>query len=202
VSSFLAGGVAGYAIAIPVGAIAILIVDTGLRRGFRVATAAGAGAATADLLYASLAVVAGAAVAAFLAPIEHWLRLAAVAALLGIGIWGVLGGLLASQETRTAPSGGALGTYLRFLGLTLLNPATVIYFAALILGLGPFGREPAERVLFVLGAFLASLSWQTLLAAVGSVAHRRLPVRLQASFSLLGNLTIIGLAVAIATDLT
>ena len=33
IPAFLAGAAAGYAIAIPVGAIAILILDTGIRRG-------------------------------------------------------------------------------------------------------------------------------------------------------------------------
>jgi hypothetical protein len=63
-SSFLAGVVAGYAIAIPVGAIAVLIVELGVRRGFRVAAAAGVGAGTADGLYAALAALGCAALAA------------------------------------------------------------------------------------------------------------------------------------------
>ena len=50
--AFLNGVVAGYGIAIPVGPIAILILELGLRRGFRIALSAGAGAASADLIYA------------------------------------------------------------------------------------------------------------------------------------------------------
>ena len=61
--AFITGVVAGYGIAIPVGAIAILIMEAGIRRGFRPAFFAGAGAATADFLYAALAVVGGAALA-------------------------------------------------------------------------------------------------------------------------------------------
>ena len=59
-SSFTAGAIAGYGIAIPVGAISILIVNTSLRCGFGVGFMAGAGAATVDLLYASLAMLAAA----------------------------------------------------------------------------------------------------------------------------------------------
>jgi hypothetical protein len=43
--AFITGVVAGYGIAIPVGAIAILIVEVGLKHGFRPAFFAGAGAA-------------------------------------------------------------------------------------------------------------------------------------------------------------
>lgn len=46
--SFVAGTVAGYGAAIPVGAAAILIIQTGIRSGFPPAASAGAGAATAD----------------------------------------------------------------------------------------------------------------------------------------------------------
>jgi hypothetical protein len=46
-------------IAIPVGPIAILIIELGIRRGFSVAFCAGAGAASADLVYVTLAALAG-----------------------------------------------------------------------------------------------------------------------------------------------
>ena len=60
-TAFLEGLAAGYGIAIPVGAVAILIVNTALSGGFRLGFMAGAGAATADLLYAGVAVLAGVA---------------------------------------------------------------------------------------------------------------------------------------------
>ena len=88
-SAFIAGVIAGYGIAIPVGAIAILIVETGLRRGFRAAFAAGAGAATADLVYASLAALAGQGLAAALAPYAAGLRLVSAGVLIVLGGWGV-----------------------------------------------------------------------------------------------------------------
>ena len=51
------------------------------------------------------------------------------------------------------------------------------------------------------GAFLASLSWQTSLAAVGAVAHHRLSPRFQVGISLLGNAVIVGFAVVLASGL-
>jgi hypothetical protein len=51
--SFWDGVLAGYGIAIPVGAIAVLIIDVSIRRGLAIGMQAGAGAATADLIYAS-----------------------------------------------------------------------------------------------------------------------------------------------------
>lgn len=203
VTSFLAGAIAGWAIAIPVGAIAVLIVEIGIRRGFRVAAAAGAGAASADGIYAALAAAGGTALAAFLQPAERPLRVVAIGALLGIGLRGLA---LMTIAPRGVPGSAAMPvravrTYLRFLGLTLLNPATVIYFAALILALPDLGRRPGERAAFVAGAFLASLSWQILLAAISGLAHHRLPQRFQVGISVLGNLVICGFAVLLALDL-
>ena len=39
VPAFVAGALAGWAIAIPVGAIAVLIMETGIRRGFQIGRA-------------------------------------------------------------------------------------------------------------------------------------------------------------------
>ena len=202
-ASFVAGAVAGYAIAIPVGAIAVLIVEIGIRRGFRTAAAAGAGAASADGLYAGLAAVGGAAIAGILEPLARPLKVIAIGALLGIGLRGLILMLLGPRGVagNAELPGRPIATYLRFLALTLLNPATIIYFAALILALPNLGRGPGERAAFVAGAFLASLSWQTTLAGVGAVAHHRLPPRFQVAISLLGNLVIVGFALLLARDL-
>jgi threonine/homoserine/homoserine lactone efflux protein len=202
-AAFLAGAAAGYAIAIPVGAIAILIVEAGLRRGFRVAAAAGAGAASADGLYATLAAAGGVAIAGLLDPVERPLKIVAVGVLAGIALRGLAVSFRSRGPLRSGSDFpvGTRGTYARFLGLTLLNPATVIYFAALIVGLPDLGREPAARAAFVAGAFLSSLSWQTTLAAIGSVAHHRLPPGFQVAFSVLGNLMILGFAAILAGSL-
>jgi threonine/homoserine/homoserine lactone efflux protein len=208
IAPFLAGAAAGYAIAIPVGAIAILILETGIRRGLRPALAAGAGAASADGIYAFVAMAFGAALVGVIAPIERPLRVVSVAVLVAIAARGLRSLRSTPGDVdvvpRTGPSearGSVARTYLQFLGLTLLNPATVVYFAALILGLPDVGVELDGRLAFVAGAFLSSLSWQSLLAVVGSVGHRRLSPRLRRATSVAGNLAILAFAAIIAAGL-
>jgi len=213
ITALLAGAAAGLGIAIPVGAIAILIVETGLRRGFRLAAAAGAGAATVDGVYALVAAAFGAALAAVLAPWERSLRALAVVVLVAIAVRGLLGlralsrslaadGAPIRPDVEAAERGGsAARTYGVFVAITLLNPVTVTYFAALILGLGATGTGAAEKAAFVAGAFLASLAWQTLLAAAGAFLHRRLSARLRAGVVLLGNTIILAFAIAIGAGL-
>jgi arginine exporter protein ArgO len=85
----IAGLLAGWGVAIPLGAIGVMIVDLGMRGGFRPAAAAAAGVAAADFLYAAVAAAAGAAVAQALAPHEHELRLAAAAVLAVVALAGL-----------------------------------------------------------------------------------------------------------------
>ncbi|HSJ84720.1 MAG TPA: LysE family transporter [Acidimicrobiia bacterium] len=196
--AFTTGVVAGYGIAIPVGAIAILIIEVGIRRGFRAAFFAGAGAATADLLYAALAAVGGAALAGAIESIGEPLRVVSGVVLALIAVFGIVRAVQPAEPTPTDyPRNGDLArTYGRFLGLTIINPTTVIYFAAVIIGLGVAeGMTPGDGAVFVAGAFLASLSWQTLLAVAAALAGRRLRPEWRAAVSVLGNLVILGFAI-------
>lgn len=199
--AFVAGVLAGLGVAIPVGAIAVLIIETALRHGFRIGWAAGAGAATVDGFYALLAALFGSVVAAYLAPWQNPLRLLAVAVLVTIA----LRGLLRLREGSAAPSAAdppsMRRAYLLITGLTLINPLTVAYFSALILGLPGIGDGLTGRLVFFVGAFLSSLAWQTLIAGVGAVLHHRASERLRRATSLLGSAIVLAFALRIVLDI-
>ncbi|WP_088991530.1 LysE family transporter [Micromonospora chokoriensis] len=179
--AFLAGLVAGYGVAIPVGAIAILILGLSARTSFRVGAAAALAVATADGLYAAVAALGGASLAGMIAPVAGPLRVVAAVVLLGLaahGLWRTW----AAHRSAAAPAaraGRGMGTpgraYAALLGLTLLNPATVLYFVALVLGRpDTTGAGLLPAALFVAGVFLASASWQLLIAGGGTVVGRAL----------------------------
>lgn len=176
--AFLAGLVAGYGVAIPVGAIAVLILGLSARTSFRVGAAGALGVATADGLYAAAAILGGAAVVGLVEPVSGPLRVTAAAVLLALAAHTAWRALRPRPVTAARPRRG-LDTppraFLGILALTLLNPATVVYFAALVLGRG--GAAAPTRwsaALFVLGAFLASASWQLLIAGGGTLIGRAL----------------------------
>jgi len=192
---------AGYGIAIPVGPIAILIIEVGIRRGFAVAFCAGAGAASADLIYATIAVAAGAFLVSILAPFSGILHVVSACGLILIGVWLLyreLGHLHTDRNHSALSSRGCPHTYIMILGLTLLNPVTVTYFTTLILGLKAASSDgPLSSLPFVVGAFLASFSWQTFLAGISGLAHRRFPPVLRTATFAVGNLMIIMMGIAI-----
>lgn len=199
--AFLTGVAAGYGIAIPVGAIAVLIMDLGIRRGFWPAFAAGAGTATADFLYAGLAVLGGTALAAVVDSIREPLRIVSGVVLAIIGVIGLMRSRKPPDSTLPDARRADLPrTYARFVALTVVNPTTTVYFAAVVIGLGVAGDLSAgEGALFVIGAFLASLSWQTLIASVGAFAGHRLSLRARRVVSVVGNLVIVAIALVILT---
>jgi len=199
-SAFLIGAVAGYAIAIPVGPIALLIVRTGLRRGFAVAAAAGAGTATVDLIYAILAVVVGSAVTSALASVVAPMRLAAAAVLIYLAARLLMRTRRSGAGLESTDDRSAARTYLLFLGLTLLNPATVAYFVTLAVGLPEIAQDAGSRIAFAVGAALASLSWQSVLAAIGAALHTRLTPRIELATTLLSAAILVGFAIKIAAD--
>jgi len=192
--------IAGYGIAVPIGPIAIIIMEFGVRRGLRVAFCAGLGAASADLIYATIASVAGTLLGEILAPFSSLIRVASALALITLGVWLFYHGIRSnrSAESERFASGTCPSAYGMVLGLTLLNPVTVTYFTSLILGLKMASAHSASNIaLFVAGAFFASLSWQSFLACVGGYAHKRLSNRLQSATYAVGNGLIVVLGIAI-----
>jgi threonine/homoserine/homoserine lactone efflux protein len=178
-----------------------------MRRGRVFGWAAGAGAATADLTYATLAALFGTALANLIAPIQVPLRWLSVAVLVAIAMRGIAG---AMGRARAAPGEPGLErldetsprrTYLTFVGLTIVNPATVIYFAALILGLPAVGAGGAEKLAFVVGAGAASFAWQLLIATGGSLLHHRVSARATEVLSLVGYGIVLFIAANIARGL-
>ncbi len=172
--ALISGLVAGYGVAIPVGAIGVLILGLSARTSLRIGAGAALGVATADGLYALVAVLGGAAVASVIAPIATPLRivagcvLIAIAIQIGVSAWRHHRDPDRSSTVFSSPARAFLGV----LGLTLLNPATVIYFAALVLG----HRAPTSwyGAVFAVAVFAASASWQLFLALSGSALGRHL----------------------------
>jgi arginine exporter protein ArgO len=193
-----AGALAGLGVALPLGAVGVLIVQEGITGGWRPASAAATGVALVDGAYAAVAVVAGAAVTAALAGLERGVQLVGAVVLLAVAVRGLL-------ALRTPPErGGQAGpvpkarVLRRFVALTAINPMTAVYFVVLTAGLGEVVTDPASRVAFAAGVLLASLAWQLTLAGAASLAGARLPSWLRVATSLAGYLLVVGYAVRLA----
>lgn len=168
-----------------------------MRCGFRCPACAGAGAATADLLHAIVAVFGGAALAATIDAMGRPFGVGSAAILACMAILGLVRSARPSEPVDSqVPGRREYGlTYAKFLGLTIVNPLTAIYFVAVVLGLDLVGSPtPGPAAMFVAGVFTASLAWQTFLAGVGAAAGRHLPTAFVRIARVTGNLLILGMA--------
>ncbi|GAA3190002.1 LysE family transporter [Dactylosporangium siamense] len=174
----LSGMLAGYGVAVPVGAIGALIAGLAARTGWRTGAGAALGVATADGIYAVVAVLGGAALAGLIEPISTPLRWIAATVLALLAIKTAVASLSHRHDAaRAHEADGRMsrpaGAYFALLGLTLLNPATIVYFGALVLGRrADDGLSPAGETVWVLAAFVASASWQLLIAGGGTLLGR------------------------------
>lgn len=176
----VAGLLAGYGIAMPVGGVATYLVALTARTSLRTGACAALGVATADGLYALVAAVGGTRLTHLLAPLMTPLRWASALVLLALAARGAITAVR-QHRGRTGVTGragtpvGPARAYAALLGITLLNPATVVYFAALVLGSpATASLSGPEQALFALAAFAASASWQLLLAGGGALLGRAL----------------------------
>ncbi|MFJ2769776.1 LysE family transporter [Streptomyces sp. NPDC087300] len=176
----VAGLLAGYGIAMPVGGVATYLVALTARTTLRTGACAALGVATADGLYALVATVGGTSLTHLLTPFMTPLRWASALVLLALAARGAVTAVR-QYRGRTAVTGrpdtpvGPGRAYAALLGITLLNPATVVYFAALVLGSpATTSLTGPEQALFALAAFAASASWQLLLAGGGALLGRAL----------------------------
>ncbi|MFE3577988.1 LysE family transporter [Streptomyces vinaceus] len=100
ISPALSGAVAGLGVAMPMGAMSVLLLQEAMRHR-RTAMAAAAGIATVDLAYAAAATALGPWVASHVTPVEAWIRLLSAAVLLWIA-----GHALYRSRTLRAPDPG------------------------------------------------------------------------------------------------
>jgi arginine exporter protein ArgO len=176
IAGLLAGLLAGFAVALPLGAIGSYLISLTARTSLRIGVAAALGVAVMDGLYALLAVLGGSAASAALRPLAAPLRWTSVGVLLLLAVRALV--------ATTRPAGGSaqppahprpIAVFGQFVALTAINPGTLISFTALVIGARLGSALPVEgRALFVLGTFAASASWQLVLAAAGAVLGRLL----------------------------
>lgn len=191
----LAGVLAGLGVAMPVGAIGVLILRESMLNGWRHGAAAAAGVATIDLLYCTLAVSVGAALAPV---IRSWGAVPTVIcglALIGLGVRQL------QQVRRNATSEPvevpSHAVYLRFVGLTAINPATLLYFLALAGVVTAAATSWLAPTVFVLGAGGASLAWQLVLAAVGSRLGVGIPQQVSLGLGWVASAVVIALGIGV-----
>ena len=182
-SAFITGLLAGVAAAVPIGAVAVLLLDVAHRRGFSRAAAGGLGIAGADTLFAAAAVLLAGAAARLLANWTLLVNIVSAVTLVVVALLAVRSYVTESRDARPGGNAHDLSesearsgwlTFAVFLRAALVHPVTLVFYLALTLGLTAGFDSWAAGAVFVAGVFIASAAWHVLLARVGS--RRKAPL--------------------------
>lgn len=200
-AALLSGSVAGLVLAAPLGAIGVLLVREGVTRGLRRGLPGAAAVASVDVLYCTAAVAAGSLAGPIIGNLTPWPQIIGGFAVIAVGVFGLVKSRRPKEpgiDQRTARSGpSSLRRYLVFVGLTALNPATLVYFAAIMTGLDQVTVSPSTSVAFIIGVGVASFGWQSLLVAAGAILRRSAGPSFQWWTTAIGNGLVIVLGVAL-----
>ncbi len=187
----------GISIAAPVGPIGVLCIQRTLKKGFSSGIVSGLGAATADLLYGSLAGFGALWLGNHLVQVQTPLRLVGGAVLILLGVRAFF-----QKEKQTATAGnsqGLAGDYLSTFLLTLTNPITIFSFAAVYGGLGLSAGETSTGLMavLVLGVFIGSIAWWLTLSGLVSLLRGRLKPSFYMRINKIAGLVLIGFGISL-----
>ena len=199
---FIAGALAGLALAIPLGPMAILLVSTTIKHGRKTGVFGALAMASVDLSYAAIVFAFGNVVIGFLTDWVFPLRVLGSLILLYVGVKIFVDARRSSKINSPDLSNSStskLKTYAKFFGLTVLNPATAFYF---------FGITPSVAVMsqgtgllsiayFAIGVFLGSIVWQLSLVVAANLTKSFTNAKVQHRIQYSGALLIVALAIGL-----
>jgi threonine/homoserine/homoserine lactone efflux protein len=192
-AALLTGLATGFAIAVQVGAISLLLIEVAIASGTGAAVAAGMGVATVDFAFGAVAAATGGAAGALLSEHEGAIRIVAATVLAGIAIHGLLTMRRTPGEGPERPAGGH---YARFIVLTAANPLTIASFAAVAAASAPEGL--AAALAFVAGVGAASAGWHLVLALAAGHARRWIEGGARRALAIGGRIAVLGIAAHLA----
>lgn len=201
---FLKAMLAGFAIAVPIGAIGAMCMRRGLQGRWIISLLTGFGAALADTALAAGALFGLALITHYLNENQGWLRLVGGAVLILIGAR-----MIYKRKVAVTAVQKPQPTDLRYwriwlrsvstgFGLTIINPATFIAFIGLFAALGILqGAQggPLDNWAVVAGVFTGSMLWWCILTATAFAARHTLPQGILTGINIVLGLLVVGLGV-------
>ncbi|MGE5498902.1 MAG: LysE family translocator [Syntrophothermus sp.] len=173
---FFKGALIGFVMAVPLGPIGILCIRKTLTEGRLRGLVIGFGAATADLLYGSIAAFGLTLVSDLLISQKIWIRLVGGALLLFLGVKTFL--KMPADPKFNIHSSSIIRSYLTTVFLTLTNPLAIFAFIAVFaaLGLG-YDLSNFSASALVAGVFLGSALWFFLLSSGVMLFRKKFEVK-------------------------
>ncbi len=201
--AFIRGLIAGFALAAPVGPVAVLCIRRALSTGRLHAFLAGLGAALADMIFGAAAGLGISVITTFV--LDHEQTIGIIGGLI-VFMVGVITFRTPVQQTEQSANAATVGRDITTtFSLAITNPATMIAAAGLFAAFTPVDmyKAPATAALLVSGVFLGSALWWLILSGVAGTfrdafVNRGLPHLNHIAGAIIG---LSGVGVLIATAL-
>jgi threonine/homoserine/homoserine lactone efflux protein len=169
---FFRGLILGFVIAAPVGPIGVLCVHRTLIKGKIHGLISGLGAATADAVYGFIAALGLTFISSFLIEQRLLLRVIGAVFLCGLGIRTFFS--KTAKKPGVVEGQGLAYNYGSTFFLTLMNPMTILVFAAIFAGLGITNSHHGFAGLLIVGVFAGSGLWWILLTNVAGLFRHKI----------------------------
>lgn len=187
----LASGIGiGFTVAVPIGPMGMLCIQRTLASGMATGLATGLGAATVHLAYGTVAVLGlGSLAQPWVEANATYFGIVSAVTLLWFAIRTHRSSIVL-QTTNEIDNMRLAHAYLSAIALGAANPLTLILFLA---ALHAFAMPSAASPL-IIGVFVGSVLWWTVLSAMVATARSRLSPRMLSLSSRLASLMLLGLA--------
>lgn len=198
----ITGALAGLALAIPLGPMAILLISTTLKHDTGIGIFGALAMATVDFGYAALVFAFGNVIINLLTGFLFPLRILGSAILVFVAIKIFLDArkisVIEGPDLTASPS-SRFKTYAKFFGLTVLNPATAFYFFGITPSVAALSQvtDLWGIALFAIGVFLGSVVWQMSLVLAAHLTKSFTDVKVQKRIQYFGAALIVVLAIGL-----
>lgn len=181
----------GFSVSAPVGPIGLLCIQRVLSKGRLAGFITGLGAASANLVYVSIAAFGLSVVSTFLIEQQLYLRLIGSAFLFYLGIKTFL--KKPSNTAANLEGESKTAMFLSTFVLMITNPVTILNFVAMFAGLGFEQSSAADISAFSLitGVFLGAISWWFILSNMVNIFRNKITPHLRLVNKIAGLLIIV-----------
>ncbi len=169
---FFKGLALGFILAMSIGPIAIICISKTIEKGWRLGISVAMGAATADGIYGSLA---GLGITFF--PNSNIPKIIGGAFLIYLGLKSIRKHII--KKSSNFNSTELIKTYFTIVGLTMINPSTIITFMAAFAGMG----ISDGGLILGLGVFIGSTLWHCVLVTLANILKDRINLGFLNKFS-------------------
>lgn len=178
ITSLLQGLAIGFSVNAPIGPIGVFCIRRTIADGLVAGLLAGLGAAVADGIFGIISALAVHRVASILHHAQFYLALIGGLLLLVFAVWTLLrppAGVPQNAQTKNRRQSikTAIISFFMSLGFTIINPLTILLFAAIFTGIDPRATL-ATMLWIVLGMFISAVVCWTVLVFLTHFVRLRL----------------------------